>query len=118
MEFLPNSNTGWLDQDGDFTVSYTLSAQQKEKVLEIKMTRMEGSTLILHSEEQIYVFKDQIPFAYLTGGFLLADQSPPDEQLLEDLKTWITPSADEEPDALSRGVKGGFPTGGYHRTKK
>lgn len=118
MEFLPNSNTIWLDQDGDFTVSYTLSAQQKEGVLELKMTRMEGSTLILHSEELIYVFKDQIPFAYLTGGFLLSDQSPPDEQLLKDLKTWITPTEDEESDARSRGVKGGFPTGGYHRTKK
>ena len=118
IEFLPNTNSIWLDQDGDFTLSYTLSAQQKDKALEIKMTRMEGSVLTPHSEEHIFVFKDQIPFAYLTGGFLLSGQNPPDKQVLEDLKTWISPTEDDEPAAGSRGVKGGFPTGGYHRTKK
>ncbi len=118
LEFLPNSNTIWLDQDGDFTVSYTISAQQKEDLPELKITRMEGSELIPHTEEDIYVFKDQIPFAYLTGGFLISRQSPPDKQMLEDLKTWISPSEDQEAASGSRGVKGGFPTGGYHRTKK
>ncbi|MEA3462410.1 MAG: hypothetical protein U9R49_11055 [Bacteroidota bacterium] len=118
MEFLPNSNTNWIGQDEDFMVTYSLSALQKEDSPEMQMTRMEGSDLIAHSEEHIYVFKDQYAFAYLTGGFLIADHKPPDEQLLENLKIWISPSEDEESDARSRGVKGGFPTGGYHRTKK
>lgn len=118
LEFLPGGNTHWIGQDEDFMVSYTLSALQKDKTPEMKMTRMEGSVLIAHSEEHIYVFKDQYAFAYLTGGFLIADHTPPEEQLLEDLKIWISPSEDEESDARSRGVKGGFPTGGYRRTKK
>ena len=118
MEFLPNSNTRWIGQDEDFMVTYTLSAQQEENLLEVKISRMEGSVLIAHSEEHFYVFKDQYAFAYLTGGFLIADHHPAEEQLLEDLKIWISPAEDEESEAHSRGVKGGFPTGGYHRTKK
>jgi len=117
LEFLPNNNTRWIGPDEDFMVSYTLSAQQKENTLEMSIRRMEGSELIVHSEEHIFAFKDQFPFAYLTGGYLIADH-PPEQQLLEDLKTWMSPGEDEESEARSRGVKGGFPTGGYHRTKK
>jgi len=118
MEFMPNNNTGWIGQNEDFMVTYTLSPYQKENIIEMKIIRMEGSALIAHSEEHFYVFKDQIPFAYLTGGFLIADHHPPDNQLVEDLKIWISPSEEPGPEAVSRGVKGGFPTGGYHRKKK
>ena len=99
-------------------VSYTLISHQNGDKIELQMKRLEGSSLIAHSEEHFYVFKDQMPFAYLSGGFLIADQNPPDKQLVEDLKTWISPSMEEEPAAASRGVKGGFPTGGNYRKKK
>jgi len=84
--------------------------------MEIK--RLEGSELMEHSEEHFSVFKDQFPYAYLTGGILLSNDYPADKQLLEDLKIWISPSEEEESEAKTRGVKGGFPTGGYHRKKK
>ena len=118
MEFMPNNNTSWIGENEDFMITYTLSSHQNENIIEMEIKRVEGSVLIAHSEEHFYVFKDQIPFAYLTGGFLVADHYPPDNQLIEDLKIWISPSEEEEPEAASRGVKGGFPTGGYHRKKK
>ena len=118
FEFLPNDNTGWIGQNEGFMVSYTLRPYLNENKTELEMTRLEGSSLIAHSEEHFYVFKDQMPFAYLSGGFLITDQYPPDKQLIEDLKTWIIPTMEEEPEAASRGVKGGFPTGGNYRKKK
>jgi hypothetical protein len=118
FEFLANDYTSWIGQNEGFMVSYTLKPFLKENKLELEMIRLEGSSLIAHSEDHFYVFKDQIPFAYLSGGFLIVDQYPPDQQLIRDLKEWITPSMEEEPNAASRGVKGGFPTGGNFRKKK
>ncbi len=99
-------------------LSYTLSPVQLEKGMAMEIKRLEGSVLMEHSEEHFAVFKDQIPFAYLTGGFLFSDRHPTDKQLIDDLKSWISPSEVEQSEAKSRGVKGGFPTGGYHRKKK
>ena len=118
FEFLPNDLTKWIGQNEGFMVSYTLISHQRENKFELQITRLEGSSLMAHSEEHFYVFKDQMPFAYLSGGFLITDPYPPDNQLVEDLRTWITPSMEEEPEAASRGVKGGFPTGGNYRKKK
>ncbi len=118
LEFLPNEHTEWIDKDEDFRVSYTLSPFQGENRVKMEIKRQEGSELMEHLEEHFSVFKDQFPFAYLTGGILLSDHYPADKQLLEDLKIWISPSEEEESEAKTRGVKGGFPTGGYHRKKK
>jgi hypothetical protein len=117
LEFSPNEHTNWIGENEDFMVSYTLSPILRDNHMELEITRLEGSSLMAQSEEQIYIFKDQLPFAYLTGGFLITTHDPVDEELIADLKTWITPT-EEEPDAASRGVKGGFPTGGYHKKKK
>lgn len=116
MELLPNSNTKWIKQGEKFELSYTLSSQQSRQSLVIEMTRMEGSKLMVHSEDHLHAFKDQYPFANLTGGFLLTGQPPLSEEVIEDLKQWILPEEAEE-GAGSRGVKGGFPTGGYYRKK-
>jgi hypothetical protein len=117
MEFLPNSTSQWIDQGGDFIVNYTLSSRHSNQTIEMEMTRMEGSKLMVHSEDHLYAFKDQYPFAYLTGGFLITDQPPVNSQLLNDLKQWLLPEEVDEEGAASRGVKGGFPTGGYYRKK-
>ena len=116
MVMLPNSSTKWIKQGEKFELSYTLSSQQSGQTREIEMTRMEGSKLMVHSEDHLHAFKDQYPFAQLTGGFLLTDQPPLSSEVIEDLKQWILPEEAEE-GAESRGVKGGFPTGGYYRKK-
>jgi len=116
MVLLPNSSTKWIKQGEKFELSYTLSSQQSGQTREIEMTRMEGSKLMLHSEDHLHAFKDQYPFAYLTGGFLLTDLPPLSSEVIEDLQQWILPEEAEE-GAGSRGVKGGFPTGGYYRKK-
>jgi len=116
MELLPNSSTLWIKQGEKFELSYTLSSQQIGQNYEIEMTRMEGSKLLAHSEDHLHAFKDQYPFANLTGGFLLTDQPPLSSEVINDLKQWILPEEAEE-GAGSRGVKGGFPTGGYYRKK-
>jgi len=118
LEFQPNEQTEWIGENEDFIVNYTISPVQMENWLDMEIKRLEGSVLIAHSEDNFSVFKDQIPFAYLTGGFLISDHHPIDKQLLDDLKIWISPSEEDESEARSRGVKGGFPTGGYHRKKK
>jgi hypothetical protein len=69
----------------------------------------------VHSEEHLFAFKDLYPFAYLTGGFLMTDTPPISAQSLADLREWLTPDALDENDDTSRGVKGGFPVGGYHK---
>jgi hypothetical protein len=114
MEFLPNATTRWLKSGQDFMVSYTLSPVMKEETIYLKMTRMEGSELTTHLEENLYVFKDEYPFAYLTGGFLLTDAPPLDEASPQDLRTWILPDPAESGEA-TRGVKAGFPKGGYKK---
>ena len=117
MEFLPNSSTTWIKQGGEFELSYSLVSQQSEQTQTLEMARMEGSKLTVHSEDHLHAFKDEYPFAYLTGGFLLTDQPPLSNELISDLKMWILPEESEEEGEASRGVKGGFPTGGYYRKK-
>lgn len=117
MEFLPNSSTKWMKPGEDFLLSYTLKSTSAEGEPSLEMTRMEGSKLQLHAEEHLHAFKDEYPFAYITGGFLLSDQNPLNQDLIKDLKRWIIPDESDEEGAASRGVKGGFPTGGYYRKK-
>lgn len=116
MELLPNESTKWIIQGEKFELSYILSSKQSGENQEIEMTRMEGSLLVAHYEDHLHAFKDQYPFAYLTGGFLLTDQPPLNKDVIEDLKQWIQPQESEE-GSESRGVKGGFPTGGYYKKK-
>ena len=117
MEFTPNSNTKWIKAGEDFVLSYTLKSSPEGAETALEMIRMEGSKLQVHAEDHLHAFKDEYPFAYLTGGFLLSDQSPIDQELIADLKRWIVPDESDEEGAASRGVKGGFPTGGYYRKK-
>ena len=116
LELLPNSNTKWIKEGEKFELAYILSSKQNGESHEIEMTRREGSLLEVHSEDHLHAFKDQYPFAYLTGGFLLTDQPPLNKDVIEDLKQWILPQESNE-GSESRGVKGGFPTGGYHKKK-
>ena len=117
LEILPNSETEWIEKGGDFELSYTLSSQTDGQNKDMEMTRMEGSKLVVHSEDHFHAFKDSYPFGYITGGFLLSDEPPSGQELINDLKQWILPESSEEEGAASRGVKGGFPTGGYYRKK-
>jgi hypothetical protein len=117
MEFVPNSSTKWIRAGEDFVLSYTLKSTTRDGQTSLEMTRMEGSKLQVHAEDHLHAFKDEYPFAYLTGGFLLSDQPPFDQELIADLKRWIVPDESDEEGAVSRGVKGGFPTGGYYRKK-
>lgn len=115
MKFLPGSETGWMRKGDDFLVSYTLTPTLVDRSIQMKMTRMEGSDLVIHSEEHLYAFKDQYPFAYLTGGFVMTDQPPVSKNSIADLRQWLLPSGQVEDGATSRGVKGGFPVGGYRK---
>ena len=115
MEFLPNTMTKWMREGDDFMVSYTLSPTIVNNDIHLKMTRMEGSELVIHSEDHLYAFKDQYPFAYLTSGFLLTDQPPVSSNSVADLKQWLSPDDKVEEGVTSRGVKGGFPAGGYRK---
>jgi len=76
---------------------------------------MEGSELVVHTENHLFAFKDQYPFAYLTGGFLITDKPPVSTQSISDLQQWLLPVDQDEDGAPSRGVKGGFPAGGYYK---
>ncbi len=114
LEFTPNSNTKWLSQGEDFLVTYALIPTMKEETIYLKMSRMDSSELTDHLEDHLYAFKDDYPFAYLTGGFLLTDAPPLNKISIDDLRQWISPDPSES-DPASRGVKGGFPKGGYHK---
>lgn len=115
MEIKPNENTSWLKAGDDFMVTYTLEPVSVNNATQMKITRMEGSELIAHAENHLFAFKDQYPFAYLTGGFLVTDQPPVSDQSITLLKEWLTPEEEDEEGAVSRGVKGGFPSGGYYK---
>lgn len=117
MEFLPDDNTKWLKKGEVFKLSYSLVSRQLNEAQSLEMTRMEGSELMVHSEDHLLAFKDKYPFAQLTGGFLLTDQPPLNADLISMLKQWIMPEDGEDVGEASRGVKGGFPTGGYHKKK-
>ncbi len=115
MEFLPNENTKWMRKGEDFMVTYTLTPSMDGNQLEIVINRMEGTELVLFSEDHLFAFKDQYPFAMLSGGFLITDQPPVSQESIAHLKQWISPDEDSEIGARSRGVKGGFPAGGYYK---
>lgn len=114
MNFLPNNKTTWLQKGEDLMVTYTLTPTMKDDVIYLKMSRMEGSELTVALEDHLYAFKDEYPFAYLTGGFLLTDTPPLTRNSLDDLRQWIMPDPSEE-ESATRGVKGGFPKGGYRK---
>ena len=115
MEFIPNLHTDWMEEGNDFLVTYILEPSKTAGAL-FQMTRMEGSTLEVYAETHLHAFRDRYPFAYLTGGFLISDQPPIDSLSIADLKQWLTPGELDEDDT-SRGVKGGFPVGGYRKKK-
>ena len=115
LEFNPDTHTEWLDQGSDFLVTYTLEPSKSAGAL-FQMTRMEGSSLEVYSETHLHAFRDLYPFAYLTGGFLITDQPPIDSLSVADLRQWLTPGELDEEDT-SRGIKGGFPVGGYRKKK-
>lgn len=114
LEFTPNSNTKWLSQGENFLVTYALIPSMKDETIYLKMSRMDSSELTVHLEDHLYAFKDDYPYAYLTSGFLLTDSPPLTKSSLDDLRQWISPDSSEN-DPASRGVKGGFPKGGYHK---
>lgn len=114
MDFLPNSKTTWMQKGEDLMVTYTLTPTMKDDAIYLKMSRMEGSELTVHLEDHLYAFKDEYPFAYLTGGFLLTDTPPLTKNSLDDLRQWIMPEPSEK-ESATRGVKGGFPKGGYRK---
>jgi len=115
MEFLPNDNTKWIKDGDDFMVTYKVEPVEVDNSIQLKITRMEGSELVVHKENHLFAFKDQYPFAYLTGGFLITDNPPVGNQSIADLRQWLTPDDSDEDGAASRGVKGGFPAGGYYK---
>ena len=115
MEFLPNGNNTWIKEGDDFMVTYKVEPVLIDNSIQLKITRMEGSELVAHTENHLYAFKDQYPFAYLTGGFLITDQPPVSSQSISDLQQWLSPDESDDEGAASRGVKGGFPAGGYYK---
>jgi hypothetical protein len=114
MDFLPNSNTTWLNRGEDLMVTYTLTPTMRDDAIYLKMSRMEGSELTMHLEDHLYAFKDEYPFAYLTGGFLLTDMPPLNNNSIDDLKQWLLPEPSDNGSA-TRGVRGSFPKGGYRK---
>jgi hypothetical protein len=114
LDFAPNQQTRWMKPGEDFMVTYTLTPSLKDNAIHLKMSRMEGSELEMHLEDHLYAFKDEYPFAYLTGGFLLSDAPPIDANSMGDLRQWISPDPTVS-GASTRGVKGGFPKGGYRK---
>ncbi len=62
-------------------------------------------------------FKDQDPFGYLLGGFLITDQPPLKPESTGDLQQWLSPENQDAEGGTSRGVKGAFPKGGYQKKK-
>lgn len=117
MEILPNEDTRWIKEGEGFMVTYTLKAFRVNMDDSFIMTRMEGSTLEKHIEDHLCAFKDQDPFGYLLGGFLLTDQAPLSKESLSNLKEWLSPENPDTDGGASRGVKGGFPAGRYHHKK-
>ena len=117
MELLPNEKTKWMKEGEDFMVFYILKPVQGSIDNQLIMTRLEGSTLLKHSEDRLLAFKDLDPFSYLLGGFLITDQAPMSDQSMSDLKQWISPEDQDIEGGASRGVKGSFPSGGYKRKK-
>lgn len=117
LELLPNRETKWMKSGEDFMLSYTLKPYTDNNDYQLMMTRMEGSKLAMYSEDHLYAFKDQDPFAYLLGGFMITDQPAFSDSLLIDHKQWLSPAPDDEQGGTSRGVKGVFPGGRYYKKK-
>jgi hypothetical protein len=117
MEVTPNAKTEWIGEGEGFMVIYTLIPDQDSTESQLMITRLEGSTLVKHNEKHLMAFKDQDPFGYLLGGFLITDQPPIKPESTGDLKQWLAPENQDAEGGASRGVKGGFPSGGYHKKK-
>ena len=117
MELLPNEKTKWMKEGEDFMVFYTLKPMQGSINNQLIMTRLEGSTLLKHTEDHLLAFKDLDPFSYLLGGFLITDHPPMSDQSISDLKQWLSPEDQDIEGGASRGVKGSFPSGGYKHKK-
>ena len=115
LNFMPNENTRWMRKGEDFLVSYSITPIMKNDSLDFEMTRMEGSALTIHKDKHLIAFKDEYPFAYLTGGFVLTDK--PVDDAASDLQQWISPVEEVDEGRSTRGVKGGFPAGGYRKNK-
>ncbi len=114
LNLAPNEKTRWLREGDDFMVSYNLTPVDDGGNVKFEMTRIEGSELVYHHEDHLHAFKDQYPYYYLTGGFIIT--VPPIETgSLADLRQWISPDSSSEVGTASRGVKGGFPKGGYRK---
>ena len=103
-----------MQKGEDLMVTYTLTPTKRDDAIYLKMLRMEGSELTVHLEDHLYAFKDEYPFAYLTGGFLLTDTPPINKSSLDDLKQWMVPEPTEKGSA-TRGVRGSFPKGSYRK---
>lgn len=117
LELVPNAETKWMKKGEDFMLSYTLKPYTDNTDYQLIMTRMEGSKLVMYSEDHLYAFKDQDPFAYLLGGFIITDQPAFSDTMLIYHKQWLSPVPGDEQGGASRGVKGGFPSGGYYKKK-
>lgn len=117
MELLPNEKTKWMKEGEDFMVLYTLKPASDSIDTQLTMTRLEGSTLLKHTEAHLVAFKDLDPFYYLLGGFLITDLPPMSDQSISDLKQWLSPEDQDIEGGASRGVKGSFPSGGYKPKK-
>ena len=117
MELLPNEKTKWMKEGEDFMVFYILEPATDSINTQLTMTRLEGSTLLKHTEDHLVAFKDLDPFSYLLGGFLITDQPPMGDQSISDLKQWLSPEDQDIEGGASRGVKGSFPSGGYKPKK-
>ena len=102
--FMPTEQTRWMRTGEDFLVSYTLNPSINNDSIQFNIMRMEGSELTAHTEKHLYAFKDQYPFAYLTGGFVLTDKSMDD--VVDNLQQWISPVKEVDEGGATRGVKG------------
>lgn len=111
MKFSPNSNTKWNISGGELVVIYNILPDSGNNPENMKISRDDGVELIAH--DQFLAFKDIYPYAYLTSGFLFTDTPPVTVEDKENLRQWISPEP-TDPDS-TRGVKGGFPKGGYRK---
>jgi len=110
LEFMPNNKTHWLNEGESLMLNYTLTATYKNEGIGLTMKRIEGSDLTYDIDSQLYAFKDEYPYANLTGGFILTDEPPLYDGAVNDLRLWMLP-----PPSETRGVRGGFPKGGYRK---
>jgi hypothetical protein len=113
LEFYPTPESHWIEQGEDFIVKYDLKKVIRNDSLLIEIERIEGSKgpklEFFASGERLY-FYDTYPFAYLQGGFAFTFMELNDTGKL---RSYIS----GENEVKSRGIKGGFPVGGYRKNK-